>query len=597
MDRQGQRRSSPTTRLAALAGPRAGTALFHIAAVLSLMAVQAVYAPARWINSDNNWHFRLAKEVLSPVPLFWSAVDGNRLFPDLLYSLAALVLPGGSDYRAWLLTYYLIYAGVLYLGLFGTSRSVFETEGSRRGFLFLSVAAVCCFLLAAPFWDNWLVIPGNHGGAFPVCLICFGLVLSLKDSATAARAAAFILLAMLVIASNRALFVTIFAPLCLAILAVWSFAQVRPGSAGAGSGLLRQGALAAGGCAAGLVGWWLAGHMGWHKLVAPVDVPELFSPDPLDWLATRARNLATALGASPKEIGWDVYLGLAVLLLPLPAAALLLLSGVRSPADQNRLILATSGAVGALLSLALVLVTLNLTGAWQFRFLTTPTLLALVTLVSLATAAIPAIEHWPRTLVTAGLAVLPALATGAAAGRQAVFVAEEKALGPALHHLEEALRAHAPSSDPVMRGLSEYWVANKVTARSRVVHVDNLRIGEPRVLLFLNNAYHLCQEGHFFILIDIDNDDPKTSVMTQALDEPLATELVDLPWAWRVEGEVKLLTKHIKILFYDPAVIAERIVRPSREAAAKLFPDFPCPAKPPQEDQLTPARKQASNSR
>jgi hypothetical protein len=70
----------------------------HLWLMVVLCAAQLLSASSRMMVGDNNWHFRLARDIVERKPVWWAAVDGNRLFPDLLFSIVAVALPGGTVY-------------------------------------------------------------------------------------------------------------------------------------------------------------------------------------------------------------------------------------------------------------------------------------------------------------------------------------------------------------------------------------------------------------------------------------------------------------------------------------------------------------------
>lgn len=568
--------------------------LFHASLALALVATQVIYAPARWINSDNNWHFRLARDVVASVPVYWSGVDANRLFPDLLFSIVAIVLPWGSQFTVWLLYYYSIYVIVLYGSVCYLSNALFTSVTERRYFVLFSISALSLFLWAAPFWDNWLVIPGNHGGALPACILALALLLTTDREARFSwwRAALFIVLATATIASNRLLLIAFFVPLGLALLLVWAVERVgspiladqggdsRP--AFSGPRLLSLATLVGIGSAAGLTAWRVVSDLAWHKLVAHGDTPKYPTPPYLDWLAMRLETTRAALAATPGEVGWDVWVGLGLLSLTVPAGVLAFAGFLRGKPlashRQGRLILIACCGGAAALTLIFVLITINLTGAWawQFRYLTIPAMVAILALASLAVPRRPDPARRQPWLTVGVVMLMVASATIAAAGRSPVLVAEEKAFVPALRRLEELVRSHSPSPDPVLRGFSEYWVANRITARSTALHVDTLEPEKARFRLYNNNAVNLCRKGHFFVVQDIGNNQPGTSMLMKEFGEPIAREVFEIPWAWPVNGVLSLVSKSVLVLIFDPAVVEARILEPSREEAARLFPSFRC---------------------
>jgi hypothetical protein len=514
------------------------------------------------------------------------------LFPDLLFSVVAFLLPWGSHFPAWLIYYYIVYIVVLYIVVWTLSKALFTSRTKRRYFLLSSTSALSIFLWVAPFWDNWLLIPGNHGGALPACILALALLLAVDQEAGFSwwRAALFIGLATTTIASNRLLLVTFFVPLCISLLLVWGIKRVRGSSfvfqggydrpAFSGSRLLSLAALVGVASVAGLTAWSVVSDLAWHKLVARGDTPQYPTPPYLDWLTMRAELTLKTLAATPGEVGWDVWVGLGLLSLTVPVGMLAFAGILRKEPlglhEQGRLILIACCGGAAILTLTFVFITINPSGAWQFRYLTVPTMVAILALASLAVPRGPDPARYQSGLTVGVAMLMVASATIAAAGRSSVSIAEEAAFAPALRRLEDLVRSHSPSSDPVLRGFSEYWVGHRITARSTALHIDTLEPEKARFRFYSSNAINLCHKGHFFVVQDIGNNQPATSMLMQELGEPLAREAFEIPWIWPVNGVLSVVEKRVLVLIYPPAVIQARIVEPSRAEAARLFPSLRC---------------------
>lgn len=196
---------------------------FYAALVLALVAGQIIYTPARFLNPDNMWHFRFARDLATGRDIFWSAIDANRLFPDLVFSRVALALPGGGNFGTWIFWFYLLVVLSLSLSIYALSRGFHDSEPARRTFLVTMAGTISVFLLAFPFWDRWFLDPGNHGTALPVCFACLALLFTANRRKLLSPPAglAFLLGAALVVGSNRYLLIVFVTPLFAALLLVW----------------------------------------------------------------------------------------------------------------------------------------------------------------------------------------------------------------------------------------------------------------------------------------------------------------------------------------------------------------------------------------
>lgn len=320
---------------------------------------------------------------------------------------------------------------------------------------------------------------------------------------------------------------------------------------------------------AGHGAWLLLGSLSWHRLALE---PTWFAfPDHnyLEWLGTRVDTLRTAILASMNET-IDVVVGVGVLSATIPASAVLLARAIQrgpmSSSAENQLIFGMLAACSALSSLVFLVAAVDRSGAWQFRFIAVPTAFAVVFLSSLAVQPLQRLVVRGRTALL-GIALLGLLALTAilSAHRQSFWVPEEKEFERALAELERMIAARAGSKAGPLRGFSEYWIANEITTKSKLLRVATLDPGKPRFRFMLNNAEDLCEEGYFFILHNGVGDQPKRTELLAMLGQPTHTEMIDL---------VKY--RRTTIYFYEPNVLMSRIVDEGRNAAARLFPTFGC---------------------
>lgn len=550
--------------------------VFHLAMMAMLVAAQILLTPSRLLNADNTWHFRFARDVVDGVPIYWSAVDANRLFPDLLFAMIAYALPGGGDFHRWLYYWYGIVILATYASLAALARSMFDDTARHRAFLLGTVVALMAFLLVAPFWDGWLLNPGNHGTGLPVCFACLALVVGMgrQRRFSPAAAALFLMAAALVVAANRYLTIVFIAPLLVALLVVWLVECVSSKDADethkrTRSIFPRLAALTAIAGLLGHVGWSLLSAAGWHKLVAPGGMPDLPRSDPIDWAARRLDTFFVQLAATQKET-WDVLIAMAVLAIAVAAAVVIVIRAFRDARNPGAAtgpsLLALFALASALLALAFEVIAIDSSGTWQFRFQAVSTAFAVVFLASLLPWPAVVLRH--HGLVTAAALVAVLAAAGVAgAARKPPVVAQEAFFRTAIAQLEQIIGEHAEAPPPY-RGYSEYWVANEVTSRSGILRVETLQPVKPvmEYRFYNNNAARLCDPGYFFVLHNGGIDEPRRATILAALGEPIRT--VSTPVLAGYHG--------VTILFYDPALLKTRIADAAKTEARRLFPDFGC---------------------
>src|SRR5262249_22074625 len=123
--------------------------------LLSLVMSEALLAPtlANSLNADDTWHFKWASDILAGNPIFWSGVDANRIFPDLLFSLMAAVLPGGQSYDIWLIYFLGISGFSLGISLILLSRALYTESPERLLFFAWSCTTFVAVTTTLSFWS------------------------------------------------------------------------------------------------------------------------------------------------------------------------------------------------------------------------------------------------------------------------------------------------------------------------------------------------------------------------------------------------------------------------------------------------------------
>lgn len=571
--------------------PRYEAAAFHLCLIGVVIAAQVIVAPSRYLAADNTWHFQFARDVVAGVPVYWSAVDANRLFPDLLFSMIACLLPNGTSFATWTVYFYGLVAVACYLGIDALSRMLFESDRDKRVGTVFMVFGLLLFMLFVPFWDVWLIEPGNHGAGLPVCFVSLALLLHIRQTewAPAGVAALFIALASAVAASNRYLIVAFLLPLIAAAALAYPCELLGRNPAAAVGAERRGGSwrkhryllvavIVAITAAYGYIGWAWLGSLSWHKVVQLGGMPELPKSDYLDWAGQRLDRVATELGASTRELwtapiggAWGAPIGVGVLLATVPAAALAFARRIArrrqlSNGEENRFFFALFAGASAAATLGFVTFLTEGSGSWQFRFLAVSVAFAVVffcSLLVLPSARLPRAYTGPWVAAAVLGVALLALSGLVSASRKGPIAAEEAGFASAIAELETRLRTH--SSALPMRGLSEYWIANDVTSRSNILQIETMEPEKGQFRFYNDNAEHLCHNEFFFVLQDAAKDEPRMAALVDALGKPTSTESIDLARFPKV-----------KILYYDPKILADRIIQEARRTAVRLFPTFGC---------------------
>lgn len=553
------------------------TVSFHATLLVFMLGALLVQVPTRGISADNSWHFRLARDMLSGAAVYWSAVDANRIFPDLLFSMVALLLPSGRFFSSWIYYYHAVHSLALYLSLAALALAVFDDLYRRRMFLFTAVFALTVFMVWLDFWGFWLLVPGNHGAGLPIAFLCLAILfaMSRRGVVNGPGAAAFVAMIALVIASNRLLLISFVAPLFLSLIIGFAFRrrdQARSQRSGlADTATTLFAVLATMTAVAGLAGyvmWRVLADLSWHRLVAPGGTPNLALS--WSWLVTTLNKewaeLTLALTTSYK---WDIIFGFAVLIATVAAGVYVLLRAIRNRPltieEENRLMLASFAALSVLAAYAFTVVKTDDSGTWHYRYVAMSIAFGIVSL--------SALPLWFETLARPRRAFTGVTVVALTAALGAVVLIAERGYRPVLlseatyersvADLARLIGRHSGSSK--LRGYAEYWLANDISTRSDVLQVGILDSVRPEFRFYNNNAADLCADDHFFILHSPKKNEPKRADIIAAFGEPIRVEQTPL-----AQHEV------IDILYFDPAVLKARITDLGRANAVGLFPSFKC---------------------
>lgn len=554
------------------AAVRGGGVAIHASIIAFIIATQILYTPARDLGPDNTWHYRFAHDIVTGVPVFWAGLDGNRLFPDLLFALAAFVLSGKSSFAGWLPYFYVLFFLALYASLIALAATFYQSAAERRAFVLLAVAGLWLFELAAPFWPRWFFDPGNHGTGLPVAFGCLALLFHMNRTGRFSVPAAlvFLIAVALLIGSNRFLLLVFLIPLVAALAATLArrAAASRVSSVAAAERpghlvplLVMVGVAGAG----GYLAYKGLGDLNWHKSTTYMDVEAVSRRFSRAWAAQKFSREIADFVRYCFEKTWQVLVGPLLLLATVPLSLGLLAPAIRirpSRPEENRIIFGLFTAGSAVVSIVFVIWGWEENNEWRYRYLAMATAFAAVFMAMLLARvwASPGRSGWLAAGLLAGLLAatfIPAL------GRETVARAERNRqfLGQ-VEGLKQWLAAHT-SARP-MQGFGEYWAAMDITARTDL-RIDLVNT-QARAQFYNNNAGGLCQGGHAFVLRKMRPDAPKRAEIIGLLGEPRAMREMNL------EGH-----QEVEILVFDAAVIQARIVEEGKRDAARLFPTFRCP--------------------
>lgn len=560
--------------LVAQSGRRHDALAFYGLLVAFVVATQVVYTPTRDLGPDNTWHYRFASDIVTGVPVYWAGLDGNRLFPDLLFAIAAFVLSGQSAFAGWLPFFYALFFLALYASLIGLAATLYDRMPERRAFLLLSVAGLWAFELAAPFWPRWFFDPGNHGSGLPIAFACLALGFRMNKTGRFSLPAAliFVLAASLLVGSNRFLLIAFVLPLLGALLVAlagrWAVRQSYVLSTTARRDLKPLPGLIVTVCLAA-VGSYFAYRsltdLSWHKATTFMGVQIAHRDWSLDWAWAKLIRELGDLRDFFFHKSWQVIVGPLLLIGAIPPSLVLLVRATRRSArgvEENRVVFGLFSALAAVFSIAFVIWAWEEGTEWRYRYFAMATAYAVVFLATLLVRPIAAL---PRPLwIAAGalitllaLTLVPALhrETEARAARNRVFLGQVEGLKQWLG---------TQTSTRPLRGYGEYWAVMDITARTNL-RLDLLN-DWARARFYNNNAGALCLGRHSFILRKMRPDAPKRSEIVALLGEPRATREMEL------EGH-----QEVEIMVFDPAVIQSRITDEGKREAARLFPNFSCP--------------------
>jgi hypothetical protein len=514
---------------------------------------QAMLAQTQPLNADNTWHYKLASDIVANKPIYWFGCDANRIFPDLLFSIVARLMPDGQYFQFWLVNYFIVSAFTLGISLICLSYALYSHNLRRIAFV-----ATCCALFAMvttfiPFWSYGGTAPGIHGGSLSAVIVSialFSLIVN-SDRIHLVLVLIFMTILTLLVMSNRYLVVCVVLPLIMSAQLIVDRANIR-------RGIILSTIIA---MVAGLLLLHALNSSYLYRLVAPGSQPSLADVISPEWWIYRLPKEAIAFAVITER--GQVLLGLCVML-----TAMMSTVWQRWHPNQfiidNDAIFAMTSAISTILAILFIIVMVDDEGGWRYRYLIVPFFLSVF---ALATKTVPLLcirrTYLPYVLLSvacitfAGVVLTFDTSTQA---REAKFQTE-------LTQLSSVLAGHDGMS--FHSGFGDYWTANDVSVRSPNISI--LAIGDPDVYLYNTNGFELCGNREFsFIILREDGEWPGADTIIKNLGLPLSRQTL------RLDGFEKAL-----LLFYNPKVIDKLVVQPGKAAVRRAFPNFECPGEAP----------------
>jgi hypothetical protein len=561
----------PPLRSTFLTAERFRNLVFQSGCALAVVGFSVAFVRQADLNGDNAVYFELARDIWAGLPLFWSAQDGNRLFPDELIALLGYALPNGDSYLIWVSYFCSLLALLIYLSLIAFVSALAQSREQRRTLCLLMWTSLAALFTFQTYWPIWVLLPGSHGGGLPICLFALALILPVAagiNGLGAGRLLAFLVLVSLVVAANRYLLIVFVLPLlgAMGIEAVRVFAGSARESTTTTDFRLNIMTTATTVAATGIFGmglWRALANFSWTVRTTENHYPDFPNGHYARWISERFSKEILEISALHSDRA-TILSAIAFLVV----TSLMACWSVRYPhsddAPQQRLnrIFSLFVAFSAASGLAFVLIMVDDRGPWHYRYLTIPVMFSFIWMIwrcwlrsGERTHRILRVGCYAMILCIAGIIVyrVPRAPEGA----------REIAFRDAIGQLESRLTTRSRSG--LMRGFANYWIANEVTARSHQIRISIMEDSAPRYRFYLNNADELCANDFFFILVDHAHNEPSYDLIVSAYGLPTSTESIDLGRYPQVD-----------ILYYEPPVLDRAILAPARIAARDMFPNLRC---------------------
>jgi hypothetical protein len=145
----------PPLRPTLLTAERFRDLLFHSGCALAVVGLSVAFVRQANLNGDNASHFELARDIWAGIPLFWSAQDANRLFPDEVIALLGYAIPNGDSYLIWVSYYCSLLALLIYLSLVAIVSALAQSREQRRPLCLLTWTSLAVLFTLQPASKGW----------------------------------------------------------------------------------------------------------------------------------------------------------------------------------------------------------------------------------------------------------------------------------------------------------------------------------------------------------------------------------------------------------------------------------------------------------
>jgi hypothetical protein len=513
----------------------------------AVLAVEVLFGPLRWPMGDNTWLFRWALDVVRERPIFWSGVDANRTFPDLLFSLIAALLPEGEKYNRWLDYYYAIFTFSTWAALLLLATVLYPERERRFAFVSVASASLVGIAVLLPFWDSEIMLPGNHGGSIPLVLIVFSILLLdvRQNRYRYLLFSAYILLCAGLVMANRYLALVVIVPLfiCALLLKRSCVEKVLASASTLFAALL------------GFLALHELNSSRFFHLVAPGHHPSFGDASSISWWVSRPyKELHQIVSATD---GAQLLAGLVIIAFAIAYGTFRLFSSRRAGKMEGETALATFASASGIISLLFILIMVDDSGDWHYRYLTVA--LTISTFL-MAAAAITRPSGIQIVYLIAPLVMLLPASYMLLSSSTSYAIDYERSFREDIDHLSSVLMLHDHRAAHV--GLTHYWIANEVTARAPNIQLLSV-VGSGLVYWpYNNNSAELCHINVSFILVQPSIGEPRVDPLVFPPQSSTSLKL----------GRFGI----VNLLFFDDGFLDDRIVRPARAAARREFSSFNC---------------------
>ena len=532
----------------------------YLAILFCLVVSEAVLAPTHGAGADNAWHFRWASDIVAGRPIFWLCVDGNRIFPDLIFSIVAVLLPSGHLYETWWVYFHGIEALSLGLSLVLLSSALYSEPCERLVFLAVSCAAFVFVTAELSYWSRWIMSPGYTGASLCAVIAVAALFLTSFGAhrPNFVHLAGSVCLCICLVTSYRYLAISIMLPMMLTAVLVDQGRRQRVT-------LLLTVLVATG---AAFVALRFLNSSNFCRLVAPGAHPTLGDLETVGWWMGRLPKEVHELAHATNR--GQITFGLAVLGLGALHGFRLWFCGPdeHSVLGLRRHAFALLTANSAILAATFVAIVVDDQGSWRYRYLVIPFCLTVVSVCACTNTWVEFDLKRRAKLVAVSLSALFLVVTFYERITNTNNPIYEKRFRDDLDRLSKLLTEHDGSGKH--NGLGGYWLANEVAVRDENVWVAPIT-NDASYLGYNDNAWDICAKEFSFILVswvpNTDSRQPNVDDIIRRLGPPSSVQSMEELGRF----------KQVQILFYEPNRIDKAIVQPAIAGFTAEFPNFRCP--------------------